>query len=235
MKLTPTLRQTCMLVIGFSFLAVSTVCAQSQSVEGIKLGFFGGASVPEGGIANVYDVLTSQGAISSYNAARNMGSHFGAKVRVGVSESVSLTASASYNRFAQMEQQVSVAGIPLPTFLTSASYIPATAGVTWIPIRSFVMVGLSGELVYSYKNVGMTESQRQQLEQDIERLNVNVDASRFQYQRSGIGAAIGAMVGVNVLGIQPYLEVKHIWTNALMQEQNDPVSSFYQISIGLML
>lgn len=228
MHVTRTFHQTCMATLGICLFALFPTVAVSQFGEGIKIGVFGGASAPQSGIGNVYDVLASQGVKSSYNAARTLGGHFGLKARVGITQSLSAQATASFNQFSDLQQDVSVFGVPVPTFLSSSSYIPVTAGISWLPIRSVVVVGLSGELAYSYKTVGLTADQRSKLE------SLNLDIGRFEYQRSGVGAALGAMVGVNILGIEPYAEVKHIWTNAFLKDQDDPVSSFLQMSVGLM-
>jgi hypothetical protein len=91
------------------------------------------------------------------------------------------------------------------------------------------MLGVSAEVVFAYRSVGLAADQRDLLD------DFNIDMKNFEYSRSGLGAAVGVMAAIDLAGLQPYFEVKNIWSNQFIQQQGDPQTSFMQISLGLML
>ena len=228
------MKRTQMALIACITLAVmsSTMATQMRaagSAEGIKLGIFFGGSVPDADIGNVYRGLVQDGVRGSYSAARSTGTHFGAKVRVGLSESFSLQGTASINVFRNQEQRVEIAGVQiLPTFLTSSSYVPVTAGAVWFPINTIVRVGVSGEMVYTYRTVGLSSSA-----DDIKQYDININ--NIEYSRNDVGAALGVSVGLDLLGIQPHLEFKKIWSNQFVRRVGEPEMAFMQVSLGILL
>jgi hypothetical protein len=228
MKLTQTIGRACIAFVAVGALASLPSAAQDDP-EGFKIGFFGGASVPQAGVDNVFQKLKSDGVIQSYDAAKSSGLHFGAKVRLGIGDNFSLQGTASINQFANQQQSLSIGGVQIPSVLTSSSHVPVTAGITWLPVRSFVMLGVSAELVFSYRSVGLAADQRDLLD------DFDIDMNNFEYSRSGLGAALGVMAAIDIAGLQPYFEVKNIWSNQFIQQQGDPQTSFMQISLGLML
>jgi hypothetical protein len=209
--------------------AIQVQCAWSAgSAEGIKLGVFVGGSVPDADVGNVYRALITDGVEQSYSAARSLGTHFGAKVRVGLSESFSLQGTASVNFFRNQEQRVVIAGVQVPTFLTSSSYIPVTAGAVWFPINTLVRVGVSGEMVYTYRSVGLSSST-----DELKPYNININ--NIDYNRNDVGAALGVSIGLDVLGIQPHIEVKKIWSNQFVRRSGEAELAFMQVSLGILL
>lgn len=227
------MKRTQMALIACITLAVMSIATAPEvsaagSAEGIKLGFFFGGSVPDADIGNVYRGLVEDGVQGSYSAARSTGSHFGAKVRVGLSESVSLQGTASVNFFRNQEQRVVIAGVQIPTFLTSSSYVPVTAGAVWFPINTIVRVGVSGEMVYTYRSVGLSSSA-----DDLKPYDININ--NIDYQRNDVGAALGLSVGLDLLGIQPHLEFKKIWSNQFVRRAGEPEIAFMQVSLGILL
>lgn len=202
--------------------------AAAASGEGIRLGFFFGGSVPDADVGNVYRKLVDDGVKESYSAARDVGTHLGAKLRIGLSESFSLQGTASINFFRNQEQRVVIGGVNVPTFLTSSSYVPVTAGAIWFPINTIIRVGISGEMVYTYRKVGLTTSS-----DELKPYNINI--GNIDYSRNDVGAALGLSVGLDLLGLQPHVEVKKIWSNQFVRAAGEPEVAFMQISLGLLL
>ncbi len=227
MKRTQTALFTC-IILGIACLQTATEMRAAGSAEGIKLGIFFGGSVPDADIGNVYRGLVQDGVQGSYSAARSTGSHFGAKVRVGLSESFSLQGTASVNFFRNQEQRVVIAGVQIPTFLTSSSYVPVTAGAVWFPINTIVRVGVSGEMVYTYRSVGLSSNA-----DDLKPYDININ--NIDYDRNDVGAALGLSVGLDLLGIQPHLEFKKIWSNQFVRRAGEPEMAFMQVSLGILL
>lgn len=226
MKRTHILLKTCIVAAAIAFLWPSTAL-QATSGEGIRLGFFLGGSVPDSDVGNVYRKLIDDGVRESYSAARSVGTHFGAKLRIGLSESVSLQGTASVNFFRNQEQRVVIAGVTVPTFLTSSSYIPVTAGAVWFPINTIVRVGLSGEMVYTYRSVGVTSN--------TDEIKPYINLSNVDYTRNDVGAALGVNIGLNILGLQPHVEVKKIWSNQFVRRTGEAEIAFMQVSLGILL
>jgi len=220
--------KACTMVLA-GYFTLCTSASELLAGEGIRLGLFGGAAVPGGNVGNVYRKLYSDGVQSAYNEANSLGSCFGAKVRLGITEGFSLQGTASYNYFTDQKQRVVVNGIEIPQFLTSASFVPVTAGVVWWPIRSFVTIGVTGEVVYTYHSVSVSDS-----DEDLLR-NYGINIGNFDHSRSDVGAALGLSVGIDILGIEPHVDIKNVWTNQFVKGTNDPLTSFLQISLGVVL
>jgi hypothetical protein len=227
MKRTHLALKACIILAVIATLPTSKVLA-AGSAEGIKLGFFFGGSVPDADVGNVYRKLVSDGVEESYSAARSVGTHFGAKLRVGLTESISLQGTASANFFRNQEQRVVIAGVQVPTFLTSSSYIPVTAGAVWFPINTLVRVGVSGEMVYTYRSVALSTSAS-----DLKPYNININ--NIDYSSNDVGAALGVSVGLDILGIQPHVEVKKIWSNQFVRRAGEAEIAFMQVSLGILL
>ena len=228
MKPTHLLAKACTMVLA-SFIMMCSTASVLTAGEGIRLGLFGGGSVPGENVGNVYRKLYTDGVQEAYNEARSLGSCFGAKVRLGISEGLSLQGTASYNYFTDQAQRVVVNGVTIPQFLTSASFVPVTAGVVWWPVRSFVTLGVTGEVVYTYHSVSVDD--------DAENLlrNYGINVGNFDHSRSDVGAALGVTVGVDILGIEPHIDIKNVWTNQFVKGTNDPMTSFLQVSLGIVL
>lgn len=227
MKRTLFVLKACMMLAIITAAPTHNMLA-AGSAEGIKLGIFFGGSVPDADVGNVYRKLVSDGVEESYSAARAVGSHFGAKVRIGITENFSLQGTASINFFRNQEQRVVIAGVQVPTFLTSSSYIPVTAGAVWFPINTIVRVGVSGEMVYTHRTVGLSTSA-----DELKPYNINI--GNIDYSRNDVGAALGLSVGLDILGIQPHVEVKQIWSNQFVRRTGEPEIGFMQVSLGILL
>lgn len=226
MKRTHMVVKAC-IVAALMIVILPSTMLQAASGEGIRLGFFFGGSVPDADVGNVYRKLVDDGVKESYSAARSVGTHFGAKLRIGLSESVSLQGTASVNFFRNQEQRVVIAGVTVPTFLTSSSYVPVTAGAVWFPINTVIRVGLSGEMVYTYRSVGVSSN--------ADAIKPYVNLSNVDYSTNDVGAALGVNVGLNILGLQPHVEVKKIWSNQFVRRAGEAEIAFMQISLGILL
>jgi hypothetical protein len=226
MKRTQLVVNAC-IALAMMVLMWPTSSVYAASGEGIRLGFFFGGSVPDADVGNVYRKLVDDGVKESYSAARDVGTHFGAKLRIGLSESFSLQGTASINFFRNQEQQVLIGGVKVPSFLTSSSYVPVTAGAVWFPINTIVRVGLSGEMVYTYRKVGLSSSQNA--------LHPDINIGNIDYSRNDVGAALGLNVGLDILGLQPHVEVKKIWSNQFVRAAGEPEVAFVQVSLGILL
>jgi len=226
MKPTHMVVKACIVAATMILFWPSTM-VQAASGEGIRLGFFFGGSVPDADVGNVYRKLVDDGVRESYSAARSVGTHFGAKLRIGLSESVSLQGTASVNFFRNQEQRVVIAGVTVPTFLTSSSYVPVTAGAVWFPINTVIRVGLSGEMVYTYRSVGVSSN--------TDEIKPYVNLGNVDYSTNDVGAALGINVGLNILGLQPHVEIKKIWSNQFVRRAGEAEIAFTQISLGILL
>jgi hypothetical protein len=103
-----------------------------------------------------------------------------------------------------------------------------TAGAVWFPINTLVRVGVSGEMVYTYRSVGLSSST-----DELKPYNININ--NIDYNRNDVGAALGVSIGLDVLGIQPHIEVKKIWSNQFVRRSGEAELAFMQVSLGILL
>ncbi len=196
--------------------------------ERLAIGVFVGPSIPNDAITSVYNQLDTSGIGSAYQSAASLGYHLGAKLRFGLSDALSFSGGVQYTQFPGQEQNATLDDGSRVTMKTVTTFIPVYAGVTLIPTRSLINPYLSAELMYSFRQVSVSEGNS-----IFENLITGVGQD-LEPSTSRFGAALTGGLEVNVGGLRPFFELKYNWTNLVGKEEGELARNFLNVTFGLV-
>ena len=216
------------LAVSVFLLAGSVVpaAAEDDNKEGLVLGLFGGPAVPSENIANVYDILEDDLG-DAYDYASGLGFTLGGKMRIGLSNSLSLSGGISFVQFPGQDLRLTDTATGFTyTLESTTNIIPVQAGLTWLPIRSVIIPYVGGHVMYTYRNTAVSNGS---LLEDIFDPGQEIDPTV-----SSFGASLSAGMEIN-LGIRPFIDLTYMWSNLTGRAEGEDVKSFLTITIGLVL
>lgn len=202
--------------------------ADESSSEPFSLGVLLGPSIPSASINSVYDALANESISAAYDVASNLGYHAGAKLRFGLTGSLSFSGGVGFIQFPGQEISISEQGLDF-TLKTVTTYIPINAGLAWVPFQGFIRPYLSAEAVYTYRKVSVSENG---FSQDL--INQVFGGEPLEPSSGRLGAAAAVGLELNLGGLRPFVEVKNTWTNLVTKEAGEPERSFLNVSVGLI-
>ena len=202
--------------------------ADESSSEPFSLGVLLGPSIPSASINSVYDALANESISAAYDVASNLGYHAGAKLRFGLTGSLSFSGGVGFIQFPGQEISISEQGLDF-TLKTVTTYIPINAGLAWVPFQGFIRPYLSAEAVYTYRKVSVSENG---FSQDL--INQVFGGEPLEPSSGRLGAAAAVGLELNLGGLRPFVEVKNTWTNLVTREAGEPERSFLNVSVGLI-
>lgn len=201
--------------------------SRAADAEGLHFGPYFGPSFPSDAFANVYNVATSEGSSSGYDFASGLGFHIGGRVRFGIAENFSLAGGIAYHRFPNQDIVYTAESGPTLKIKNASNIIPINVGVIFRMPLALVEPYVGAGAVFVHQNVTMTEgsgvfSQLFSSGQEIEPTT------------NRVGADVSVGIGLNLLLIRPFIELRQTWSNLIGKEENEPTKSFMSISIGLL-
>lgn len=217
-------------IIGVSCHSISSA-ADDQTGEGLRVAFGLGVSVPSENFADVYGLvgLSEEQLWKSYDASASLGIHATGRLRFGLSRSLSIVASATYHRFASVEQSATLEDGRRLKLGTVSSVIPIAVGVQYFVIRSFVSPYLSADLTYTASRVIIDEPSPDFTSLISQRgVELEPAVSRF-------GASLAAGIEFTTGLVDPFLEVRYSLANVIGREVREPQRAFVQITVGIAL
>lgn len=225
----------------FSFLAVTLVgllllCQNeakaaddgSKGGEPFSIGVYLGPSIPSESIEQIYDSIDTTGIGAAYETASSLGYHLGAKLRFGLSDAFSFSGGIQYTQFPGQDQTAVLDNGTRIQLQTVTTYVPVYAGITFIPMQGIFRPYLSTELMYSYRNVSVSEGN------SIFENLITGTGQDLEPQTSRFGAAVTGGLELNLGGLRPFLELKYNWTNLVGKEDGEAMMSFLNVSLGLV-
>jgi hypothetical protein len=206
----------------------SLYAGDESSSESLSIGVLLGPSIPSQSINSVYDALSNGTVSSAYDVASNLGYHAAAKLRFGLSGSLSFSGGLGFVQFPGQEITIDPQGINL-TLKTVTTYVPINAGLAWVPFQGFIRPYISAEAVYTYRKVSVSENG---FTQDL--INQVVGGAPLEPSSGRLGAAAAIGLELNLGGLRPFVELKNTWTNLVTKEEGEPERSFLNVSVGLI-
>ena len=220
---------------AFVLLAIATCMTfpakgadESTGGEPFSIGVFLGPSIPSESIEQVYNSIDTTGIGTAFETASGLGYHLGAKMRFGLSDDFSFSGGIQYTQFPGQEQTAVLDNGTRIQLQTVTTYVPVYAGITFIPMQGLVRPYVATELMYSYRNVSVSEGNS-----ILENL-ITGTGQDLEPQTSRFGAAITGGLEFNLGGLRPFLELKYNWTNLVGKEEGEATMSFLNVSIGLV-
>lgn len=220
------------LVLSLLIATSGRLAIASDDNEGFRIGITGGVAAPSNTVAAVYswqDVVDDPHRV--FNEVAEIGIHFGARMRIGLTQATSISASVSLNRFPNLEQVVgyrkTTGGDTTIRIQTASNVVPITAGVTLVTKPALFRAHLSMELAYVRQNVTLVS--------DNSIVSAVLQGQVVEPTFDRYGAVISGGLGVNLGVVHPFLEVRYLWLNLIGQSQHEPARSLVEVSLGIML
>ncbi|RPI67197.1 MAG: PorT family protein [Ignavibacteriae bacterium] len=211
--------------ISLFLLAVPSRAGDDDNKEGLVLGIFAGPAVPSDNIANVYDILEDDLG-NAYDYASSLGYTVGGKVRIGMSNSFSLSGGISFVQFPAQDLVLTDPTSSVTyTLESTTNIIPVQAGLTWLPIRSILVPYIGGHVLYTYRNTTVSNGN---ILEDVFDPGQEIDPTSNSF-----GTSLSAGLEVD-LGIRPFIDLTYMWSNLTGREEGEDVKTFLTITLGLI-
>lgn len=216
---------TALFAISLVLLAVPSRAGEDDKKEGLVLGIFAGPAVPSDNIANVYDIFEDDLG-DAYSYASSLGYTIGGKVRIGMSNSFSLSGGISFVQFPSQDLVLTDPTSSVTyTMESTTNIIPVQAGLTWLPIRSILVPYIGGHVLYTYRNTTISNGN---ILEDVFDPGQEIDPTSNSF-----GASMSAGLEVD-LGIRPFIDLTYMWSNLTGREEGEDVKTFLTITLGLI-
>jgi hypothetical protein len=221
------------MILGFlvSVVGGQQGTAKDGQGEGLRVVLGVGPSIPSEHFADVYGLVgTNRSSLwQAYNASASLGIHASGRLRFGLSEQLSVVASAAYHRFAGLEQTATLENGQRLVLTSVTNVVPIAAGFQYFLVRSIVSPYVAGD-------VGMTTTS----------VTVNEPSSSFAslLQAEGIelsprtarfGGSIGFGIEFKLNVLDPFIEFRYSGANIVGRGENEVLRTFYAVTVGVTL
>lgn len=197
--------------------------------EGLRIGVTAGVAIPDEHLGDVYDLATSgDDLVKTYDVAASLGLSIGARLRMGLSENVSLTAGIDYNRFQGQDLTARLENGTVLVLSTATNIVPIRAGLHMFLVRSVVSPYVVGDLSYTYRNVTLQETSDPAFTDLLAREGKEVEPKTWRF-----GASAGAGVELRLGVLNPFLEVRYNATNLIGRLETEQTRTFVNVCAGL--
>jgi hypothetical protein len=215
------------LIVGLWLVCITPLRAagDKDEKEGVVLGARVGPAIPGDKVSSIYDSLDFSDPVQSYTSASSLGYQIAANVRIGLSSAFSLSGGLGFVQFPGQELRLTDSVGRVHTFSTSTLFIPVTAGISWLPIKSLVVPIVHAEAMYSYRKVVVSD---RDILSDFLKLGVELEP-----QTSRLGAQVGLTLEVN-LGLRIQVDGTYAFTNLVGKEEGEPDNNFLLVGVGIM-
>lgn len=218
---------TCILV----GLSVCHAGAKDGQGEGLRVVLGVGPSIPSESIADIYGLVgaSRERLWNAYDASAALGIHATGRLRFGLSDQLSIVASASYHRFAGIEQTATLESGQRLQLGSVTNVIPIGVGFQYFVVRSIVSPYVIGDVSFTTTSVTVNEpssSFASLLRQ--EGIELSPRTGRF-------GASVGLGVELGLKIVDPFIEFRYTGANVVGRAESEVVRTFYTVTLGVTL
>ena len=191
--------------------------------DATNFGVLLGLSTPNDQVNNVYNSNSITDVGKLFREGSKLGYHFGAKVRMEMSDNLYFVGGIAYHKFPEttIEVRHPITDSLLTTLKTSQNVVPITAGINFFIIKKFIGVYAVGDLTYNYLFSSV----------DYPKGDVDLPISTSPSD-SRIGFGLGAGVDLDVQLVTLNLEVKYNYINLIGQAAGEEAKAFISLSLG---
>lgn len=198
-----------------------------DNTEGLRIGIDVGPSLPSTALVDVYDALSESSTVDAYNLATSLGYHVGGRGRAGLDDAVSLSFGVAYHRFPSFTLNLTDSTGRRLSFSTATNIIPVNVGLVLRTPISLFEPYLQGDVLVVHHSTTISEGDKSIL------LNLVDPGVEVEPSYTRFGAQLSAGIGVNIAGMQPFVEFRYAWTNLVGRPENEEQKAYASISVGL--
>jgi len=220
------------IVVGLAFVMGSSQAdAKDGDGEGLRVVLGLGPSIPSESFADVYGLVgaSREQLWNAFDASAELGIHATGRLRFGLSDQLSIVASASYHRFAGIEQTATLENGQRLQLGSVTNVIPIGVGFQYFVVRSIVSPYVIGDVSFTTTSVTVNEpssSFASLLRQE------GIELS----PRTGtVCASVGLGVELGLKIVDPFIEFRYTGANVVGRAESEVVRTFYTVTLGVTL
>ncbi len=201
------------------------IWSADEEKEKIVVGARIGPAIPGEHVADIYDILNTDGLAASYETASNLGYSLAANMRIGLANALSLSGGLGFVRFPGQDLILRDSVGNTYPLTTSTVFVPITAGLSWLPIRSVLVPIVHAEAMVSY---------RKSIVSDGDIVSDLLDPGpELEPEATRFGAQVGLTLEID-LGIRPQLDITYALTNLIGKQEGELDKNILLVSVGIV-
>lgn len=215
-------------LISFLVFATSSFASdKNDNTEGLRIGIDVGPSLPSTALVDVYDALGESSMVNAYELATSLGYHVGARGRAGLDDAVSLSFGVAYHRFPSFTLNLTDSTGRRLSFATATNIVPINVGLALRAPISLFEPYIQGDVLIVHHSTTISEGDKSIL------LNLVDPGVEVEPAYTRFGAQLSAGIGMNIAGMQPFVEFRYAWTNLVGRPDGEQQKAYASISVGL--